>query len=175
MRQSLIICLRGGSFRHFLNGKGSLVLLRSSMTCMIGNVIERHKKQYLASASARSEAKDKWRDQGNRQSSGASNGSGTPKETVRKKGVPMVLLREIVLLRVTFSILAGLVSFVERWGTLRRIVQRKSERQQVVIMGGVHWLQLIQWKQQSRVIHCLVLQTHSHFYNAQAARERLTL
>ena len=42
-------------------------------------VVERHKKQYLASASARSDAKDKKKDQGAKQSSSESGGS--PKET----------------------------------------------------------------------------------------------
>ena len=83
---------------------------------------ERHEKQYLASASAKSDAKDK-KDQGAKQSSSASGGN--PKETVRVKAVPIVLLRSIafravvllkatVLLRVAFSVLAGLVSFVVR-------------------------------------------------------------
>ena len=44
-------------------------------------VIERHEKQYLASASARSEGKDKKRDQGAKQSNGSSNESVSPKET----------------------------------------------------------------------------------------------
>ena len=44
-------------------------------------VIERREKQYLASASARSEGKDKKRDQGAKQSNGSSNESVSPKET----------------------------------------------------------------------------------------------
>ena len=54
-------------------------------------VVERHEKQYLASASARSDAKDKKKDQGAKQSSSESVGS--PKETVRVKAVPTALRR----------------------------------------------------------------------------------
>ena len=112
---------------------------------------ERHENQYLASANARSDAKDK-KDQGlSRVVVNQEEIQG--EQTVRVKAVPIVLraavlLKATVLLRVAFSILA-------------RLVQRKGGKQQVEMMEEIHWLQLIQGKQQSRVIHHLGFQTHS--------------
>ena len=67
----MIVCLKGGSFRHFfqvLLPKWQRKLGAPKIDEKFNDlydracVIERHEKQYLASASARIEAKDKRRD-----------------------------------------------------------------------------------------------------------------
>ena len=134
-------------------------------------MIERHEKQYLASASARSDAKDKKKDQGAKQSSSESGGS--PKETDSEGKGSTNGSSQVNSTSGSGSFHGNGSSqgrsqrsgrtcfFCGEVGHIRGIVQRKGGKQQVEMMGEIHWLRLMQGKQRSRVIHWLVSRTHS--------------